>query len=147
MTLSDVCDYLAAQRYGVVSSLHASGAPEAALVGIGWWRRAQGAGELVFDTAMESRKARNLLARPRCAVVVGWDDETTVQIEGEARSPQDAELEAAKAAYFETWPDGRERQSWPGLGYFVIRPTWLRYSRYLPDHAIVEFGEADLWKS
>ena len=57
------------------------GDPEAALVGI----TATDRGELVFDTSRRSRKYANIQADQRVAVVIGWDDELTVQVEGNAR--------------------------------------------------------------
>jgi hypothetical protein len=50
-------------------------------------------------------------------------------------------LELLKKLYFDVFPDGRERQSWPGLIYVRARPTWIRYSDYNRSPAeIVEFG-------
>jgi len=40
----------------------------------------------------------NLKVRPEGALVIGWDDEITVQVEGVAHRPQGSELDAAKAA-------------------------------------------------
>jgi hypothetical protein len=56
-----------------------------------------------------------------------------------------AELERLKELYFSRFPDGRERQSWPGLVYVLARPTWIRYSDFnrIPPE-IVEFGLDDL---
>jgi pyridoxine/pyridoxamine 5'-phosphate oxidase len=34
-------------------------------------------GELVFDTAADSRKCHNLCAHARVALVIGWEDELT----------------------------------------------------------------------
>ena len=42
-------------------------------------------------------------------------------------------LERLTALYLERFPDGRERQSWPGLIYLRARPTWLRYSDFSHD--------------
>jgi hypothetical protein len=53
-----------------------------------------------------------------------------VQYEGVAGQPEGAELERLTALYLERFPDGRERQSWPGLIYLRARPTWLRYSDF-----------------
>jgi hypothetical protein len=47
--------------------------------------------------------------------------------------------------YFESFPDGRERQSWPGITYIRARPTWLRFSDFGPDPPeIIEFDRAEL---
>jgi hypothetical protein len=61
--------------------------------------------------------------------VIGWDDQT-VQYEGVADEPRGAELEALQQIYFARFPDGPERLAWPGITYFRVRPTWLRYSDF-----------------
>jgi hypothetical protein len=90
----------------------------------------------------------NLRRNPRIAFVIGGlthGDERTVQYEGVADEPVGADLERLKELYFIRFPDGRERQNWPGLVYVRARPTWIRYSdfnRKPPE--IVEFGPNDL---
>jgi hypothetical protein len=63
----------------------------------------------------------------------------SVQIEGVAREPEGDDLASVKAAYFAVWPDGRNRENWPNVAYFAVRPRWLRYSSYLEMPEIVEF--------
>lgn len=135
MDRDEVFAVIGRQRLAVISTVHASGAPESALVGIGLTP----AGEIVFDTSDRSRKVANLRVSPAIALVVGWEGEVTVQIEGRAREPVGKDLAAAKAAYFKTWPDGRDRQSWPDIAYFVVTPTWMRYCDYLATPPTVEF--------
>src|SRR2546423_1531656 len=80
-----------------------------------------------------SCKAQNLRRDPRVAFVIGWDlgsDERTVQYEGIADEPAGDELARVKAAYFEAFPDGRDRENGPGITYFRARPTWIRYSDF-----------------
>jgi len=68
-----------------------------------------------------------------------------VQYEGDADEPQGAELERLQRLYFERFPDGLERQAWPGLVYVRVRPRWLRYSDYsVSPPLIVELSAADL---
>ncbi len=68
------------------------------------------ANEIVFDTLSTSRKAVNLTRNAKAALVVGWDDSVSLQIEGPARRPVGDDLMSAKAAYFREWPDGRARR-------------------------------------
>jgi len=119
-------EFLSRFRYGVVSSLSAAGTPQSALVGIAVTAHL----EIVFDTLRSTRKYANLIHDRRCSMVIGWDGEQTVQLEGIAEEPQGAELARCRDAYFAAWPDGRSRLSWPGLTHFVVRPTWVRYSDY-----------------
>ncbi len=121
-----VYKFIEARKYGVISSIGPSGEPQSALVGIAVSAEL----EIVFDTVKTSRKFPNLKADPRIAVVIGWEGEQTVQYEGIAVEPEDGELLRAKAVYFAAWPSGVERQKWPGIAYFLIRPTWLRYSDF-----------------
>lgn len=118
--------FLAAQRYGVVSSISASGWPQSALVGIAVTQRL----EIVFDTLKSSRKYANLTTNPSCSFVVGWLGEQTAQIEGLAREPSGVDLEHCQDEYFSVWPDGKSRSNWPDIAYFAVMPTWIRYSDY-----------------
>ena len=118
--------FLVRYRYGVVSSLSSQGSPQSALVGIAVTPEL----EIVFDTVKSSRKYPNLIQRPSCSVVVGWNGEQTAQMDGTAFEPKDLELRRYQDVYFATWPDGPERLSWPGIAYFVVRPKWIRYSDY-----------------
>ncbi len=101
-------------------------------------------GELVFDTAVSSRKCRNLRACPRVAVVIGWEDEVTLQCEGHADVVTGAERERCLRAYVRQYPDGRERAGDPSIVLVRILPDWGRLSDYRPDTFGAEqvtFGE------
>ena len=126
MKVEDVFEIVKQKRLAVVSTTNATGAPEAALVGFALTDRK----EFVFDTMGSSRKVVNIAGRPDAALVIGWDDNITVQIEGDARRPKDDDLAYAKAAYYREWPDGRARESWPDIAYVVVKPRWLRYANY-----------------
>jgi len=121
-----VYEFIAARKYGVISSIGPGGEPQSALVGIAVSPDL----EIVFDTVKTSRKYPNLKVDPRIAVVTGWEGEQTVQFEGLAVEPENGELQRAKAIYFAAWPSGVERQKWPGIAYFLISPTWVRYSDF-----------------
>ena len=124
--LEDVAQFVAAQQLAVVATLDPDGAPQAALVGIALTDRF----ELVFDSVDCSRKIGNLRHDQRVAVVIGgtMQDERTVQVAGVADEPDGAEGERIRDAYFQCWPDGRERLSWAGITHVRITPRWLRFS-------------------
>ena len=134
MTLEEVFDIAKRKRYLVVSTVNESGAPEAALMGFAF----TSANEIVFDTLASSRKAVNLARNPAAALVIGWDDNISLQIEGPARRPVGDDLASAKAAYFREWPDGRARENWPDIAYVVVKPKWVRYSNYAAGPPVVE---------
>ena len=83
--------------------------------------------ELLFDTVTQSRKHQNLVKNPRIAFVIGGEHERSVQYEGIAEIPNEAELPDVQAYYFTRYPDGPTRLTWPGLVYWRVRPTWIRY--------------------
>jgi hypothetical protein len=125
VTRAEAFAMLRTHRLAVIGSLSATG-PQAALVGIAVTE----ALDIVFDTVTTSRKFANVIADPRVALVIGWDAEQTIQYEGIADVPEGDDLIACKRAYFEVWPDGRERERWPDIAYIRVRPRWLRYSDF-----------------
>ncbi|MGO9325843.1 MAG: pyridoxamine 5'-phosphate oxidase family protein [Terracidiphilus sp.] len=126
--------FMARFRYGVVSSTSKAGTPQSALVGIATTTEL----EIVFDTVKSSRKYPNLIERPACSFVVGWEGERTIQFEGLAMEPQGEELRRYQQAYFAVWPDGPARMSWPGIAYFVVRPRWIRFSDFDRNPPLIE---------
>jgi len=141
MNRAQLVAFLRKHRLGVEASVAASGEPQAAVVGIA----VSDDLELVFDTLGDTRKATNLRRDPRIALVIGWDQEQTVQLEGLADEPAGDALARLQAVYFAAFPDGPSRLSWPGITYFRVRPTWVRYSDFRgAEPAIVELGPAEL---
>lgn len=118
--------FIRAQRYGVVSSVDAGGAPQSALVGIA----VTPALDIYFDTTGATRKAPNLRRDPRIAIVIGWDNEQSVQYEGVADEPKGDALIALKRVYYAAWPDGPSRESWDGITWFRVTPRWIRFSDF-----------------
>jgi pyridoxine/pyridoxamine 5'-phosphate oxidase len=106
-----------------------NGLPEAALVGIA----VTNDDRIVFDTVKGSRKYANLRRQSGIALVVGWEEEITVQLEGVGEEPTGIDLEYCKDAYFGAHPDGRDRQDWPDIAYIAVRITWMRYCDYAVD--------------
>jgi pyridoxine/pyridoxamine 5'-phosphate oxidase len=135
--------FMREEPYAVQASVATHGVPQAAVVGIVVTDRF----EVFFDTLANARKAVNLRHNPAAALVIGpaaAGSERTVQLEGVADEPTGAELERLLELYFATFPDGRERQQWPGISYWRVSPTWLRYSDFSVDPPeIVEFNALD----
>ena len=124
-----ILTFLRSHRWAVEATASPDGSPEAALVGYAVTDQL----ELVFDTLSSTRKATNLAANPRVAVVIGgWGDgdPRTLQIEGVADLPGGTELQRLQHAYIAAFPDGPTRMSWPEITYVRITPTWMRFSDY-----------------
>ncbi|HVZ39433.1 MAG TPA: pyridoxamine 5'-phosphate oxidase family protein [Candidatus Kapabacteria bacterium] len=139
MTRDQLLHFMQAHRLAVQTSVSQTGVPQAAVVGIAVTDRL----EIVFDTLATSRKAYNLRGNPAIALVIGGTaggEERTVQFEGVADEPEGAERDRLVGAYLQVYPDGTDRQAWPGLIYIRVRPTWIRYSDFSSNPPlIVEF--------
>jgi hypothetical protein len=141
--------FLRSQRWAVEATVSSAVQPQAAIIGYAVTDEL----ELVFDTLSTSRKAANLRANPRIALVIGgWQQgsEQTLQYEGVGDFPAGVELVRLKNEYFKAFPDGPSRQSWSGITYVRVRPTWLRFSDYkLDPPRIVErrFAEDGILRS
>ena len=126
MTREELLKFLQSKRFVVLASASEGGQPEAAAMGVAVNQEF----ELVFDTIGTSRKVANLRKNPRIAFVIGWDDGKTAQYEGIAEELSGEDLQKYKPLYFEAFPDGPEREQWPNITYFVVRPSWIRYSDF-----------------
>ena len=126
VTRERLYEFMNAHKLAVLATVAMDGSPQAAVMGIAVTPEL----EVIFDTLRSTRKYRNLRTNPRVAFVIGGEGEVTVQYEGIAEEPADAELHACKKAYFAKWPDGPQREHWPGMTYIRVRPAWIRYSDF-----------------
>jgi general stress protein 26 len=127
MTKAFLYNFIKQHQLAVISTLSVNGKPSAALVGFA----VSADLEIIFDTVKSSRKYKNLLHNPAIALVIGWDNETTLQYEGIAAELAANEEQELKEIYFEAFADWRKRiETWPGLVHFKITPTWIRYSNF-----------------
>jgi len=128
MTEADLYTFLASQKLGVLGSISCDGTLQSALVGVAVSQQL----EIVFDTVNTSRKYPNLIAHPACSFVIGgWGSgEQTVQYQGIAEELKPPALASYQEIYFKADPTGPARLSWPGIVYFVVRPTWIRYTDF-----------------
>jgi general stress protein 26 len=123
LTPTQLLSYMRAQPWAIEASVTPQNAPQAAVIRVAVTDR----WELLFDTVTQSRKHQNLVKNPRIAFVIGGEHERSVQYEGIAEIPNEAELPDVQAYYFTRYPDGPTRLTWPGLVYWRVRPTWIRY--------------------
>ena len=123
-----IYQFITQQKLAVVSTINSHGNPESALVGIAVSINL----EIIFDTVTASRKYQNILRNPNLSIVVGWDDEITIQYEGHAMVlGNDSDADNMREIYYRAYPDGRERaDTWPGLVHIKISPKWIRYNNF-----------------
>ena len=134
ITKTDLFEFIDRQKLGVLGTVSPEDVPQSALVGIAVTPEF----EIIFDTVKSSRKYGNLMTKPACSFIIGWAGETTVQYQGAARQPSAGELAAYQEVYFKKWPECRSHLSWPGITYFVVRPTWIRYSNFDQNPPVIQ---------
>jgi len=133
MDRSDLVSFLRTQRWAVEASVSVHGTPQAAVIGIAVTDDL----EIVFDTFADTRKTQNLRRNRKIALVVGWDEGRTVQLEGLADEPTGEDLERVKAVYFARFPDGEGRALAGNVTYFRVRPSWVRVSDFRATEPVV----------
>jgi general stress protein 26 len=134
MTREEFVAFVRSARLAVVATTNTGNQPEAALVEVAVTE----SGELVFDTRSEARKVKNLAHSPRVAVVVGWEDGVSLQLEGQADILTGPERIAYGQVFESQFPGSRALEE----GFTLIRvvPDWLRYYDARPDSSRVAEG-------
>lgn len=84
--------------------------------------------EIILDTYTNSRKYTNITRDPRVSLVIGWDDNITVQCEGTVTELTGPELNRCKQLYFAKNPRAKKWEAEPGIAYLKVHLHWLRYS-------------------
>ena len=120
-----ILDFIKKHTLCVISTITPPHQPEAAVVEYG----ENNEFELIFDTFTDARKSKNLRLNNKIAVVIGWDDNITLQYEGEAfELKYGVELNKYKHAYFQKNPRAKKWENREGITYFKIVPRWIHYS-------------------
>jgi hypothetical protein len=121
MTREQFAAFVRAAGMGVVATAAADGSPEAALVSLA----ATDAGEVIFDCATTARKLANLAVNPRVALVVGWNEGVSLQVEGVADVLAGADRQRYGRLYAEQFPGSRALDE--HFAVVLVTPRWLRY--------------------
>ena len=116
-------DFISQQKIAVLSTINQEGKPQSAVLEFGNTENL----EIIFDTFPSSRKYKNLKHNKNVSLVIGWDDNITIQYEGKAEELSGKELEKYKKEFFKK---NHSAQRWEarGVKYFKVNPTWIRYS-------------------
>ncbi len=121
---SRITAFLATRRHGIISTLHADGSVESALVAIS----ETPALAITFGTFDDTRKFANILRDPRVAFVVTDDENIEVQLEGRARITEGAEHEQCKQRHLAKNAKTAKYADDPKQRFIVVEPTWIRFT-------------------
>jgi general stress protein 26 len=137
MTREEFAAFVRAAELGVVATAAADGSPEAALVSLA----ATDAGEVIFDCATTARKLANLAVNPRVALVIGWNEGVSLQVEGVADVLGGADRQRYGRLYAEQFPGSRALDE--HFAIVRVTPRWLRYYDARPESYRVVEGALD----
>jgi general stress protein 26 len=118
-----VLDFIKKHKICVLATITPDGHPEAGVIEFGETDNL----ELIFDTFKTYRKYKNLKNNPDVAVVIGWDENVTIQYEGRAAELSGQELKKYQALYYAKNPDAEKWLKFPEVTFFKVIPQWLRY--------------------
>ncbi len=124
MQITEVLNFIKGNNLAVVSTVNYSGKPQSAVVEFGELDDFT----IIIDTLKTSRKYSNLTTNKQVSIVIGWDNDVTVQIDAIAKELSGDELNSAKAAYFAKNERAKKWENMPDIAYFAFKPYWLRYS-------------------
>ncbi len=120
-------DFINQNKFAVLSTLSKENKPQSACVGIVVTHDLK----LIFDTTIDSRKFDNLNTCTNVSFVIGWENGQTIQYEGTALNFDKNDFPELLKIYYDKFPDGLERRNWRNITYFVVTPTWIRFSDFI----------------
>lgn len=126
MNLDTVKQFLAEFDDCVIATVNADGKPEAATVGFSHDEKMC----IVVGTNGKTRKAVNLETNQSIALVVGFEGVRTLQFEGIAKQLSQQELSSRLEQHFKKIPSVRSFSKDSNQRYYLITPTWLRFTDY-----------------
>lgn len=135
MNKETILKFFKSRKHAVIATIGEYGQPEAALIGFG---ETDGL-EIIFGTYRTSRKYKNLKRSNKATFVIGWDnDNITVQYEGVARELSANEIDRYVSIYHEKVPSAAAFRNHPEQSYWIVTPTWIRYSDLNGDEELIE---------
>jgi pyridoxine/pyridoxamine 5'-phosphate oxidase len=135
MNKETILKFLKSRKHAVIATSGDNNQPEAALIGFGETDDL----EIIFGTYKTSRKYKNLKNNSKTAFVVGWEqDNITVQYEGVARELKLEEVDHYVSVYHTKVPSAAVFRNHPDQSYWIVTPTWIRYSDLSGDEEQVE---------
>jgi len=119
-------DFMSRHRLAVIATASGDGQPEAALINIAVTPEL----DIIFETTSATRKFPNLEMNPRVSLVIGWQGDKTLQLDGMVEELESTAYEKLTPTFFSAFPEKSSHEYWPGNLYFRVRPYWFRLSAY-----------------
>lgn len=133
----DVLAFLAKEKLCVVSSITSDAKPQSALVAFTHSNDLK----LLIGTSNTTRKYQSISANPNVSVVIGFSGDANVQYEGIAQEITKNALESLKQEGFEELPGKDKYRQDPTEAWFLITPTWVRFTVHAAEDRVTEMRE------
>ena len=127
--------FIQRHELGVIATSSTAAIPEAALVNIA----VTPFFEIIFETTAATRKCVNLRDNPRVAMVIGWEDDQTLQIDGCVEVLEGSARDRLKDIFMTAFPRKASHEFWPGNDFYRVKPYWARFSNYNLPRKVEEF--------
>lgn len=125
MDKEKVLNFIKGERLAVLSTVTPENKSESAVLEFGGTDNL----EIIFDTFHKYRKYKNLQHNQNVSLVIGWDNDITVQYEGVVRElTNEEEIKMYQQMYFAKNPRAEKFAKLPEIKYFLVEPVWIRYS-------------------
>lgn len=128
--------FIQPHEFGVIATAAPTAVPEAALVNIA----VTPALEIIFETTTATRKCANLRDNPLAAMVIGWENDQSLQMDGTVELLEGSARERFKDIFMAAFPQKASHEYWPGNDFYCMRPYWARLSNYNPPRNVEEFS-------
>ena len=127
--------FIQQHEVAVIATASPAAVPEAALVNIA----VSPSFEIIFETTAATRKCANLRDNPRVALVIGWENDQSLQIDGNVEVLEGSARDRLKTIFMDAFPGKRSHEYWPGNDFYRVRPYWARLSNYTRPRQVEEF--------
>ena len=137
MNIDTVKQFLRSSNTCVISTVDKNKKPQAATVGFSCDENMR----IVICTNINTRKAVNMRNNPSVALVVGFEGSCTLQYEGTVKQTTVSDLGLRLEQHYEKIPPARRFGEDENQGYYIITPTWLRFTDYTKAPSTFEIKE------
>ena len=132
MSIQKALEFLKENETCVMATVAKDGVPHAATVGYS----VDDDFSFLIGTNKNTRKYQNLMKSNKVALVVGFSGSKTVQLEGLAKELDITDNRVEE--HLAKLPGAVKFKIQPGQTYFLVKPSWLRFTDYSENQQIFE---------
>ncbi len=124
MTLKDVLQFIQEHDLAVLATSGPDNTPQAAILEF----TALDDATILIDTLKTSRKYHNMKSNSKVALVIGWENNRTVQITATATELAGQDLVRAEEQHVHNNEYARKWEEYDRVAYFALKPSTIHYT-------------------